>query len=118
MSGEGEYDVTTTEDKTTGGASGGGDDDPRDSRLPDAPTDTCDQRRRFWERTGARPKDPYAYEKVPMSEHSGLPPPKGGPKTAETSFIEGDPSGRVRTADSMLKELANQLIKEEHPPIW
>ena len=101
----------------TRGASGGGD-DPQDLRFPDAPTDTSDQRRKWWERTGARPKGP-GYQPIPtdipMSENKGLPPSKGGPKTAETSFIEGIPSGRVRNADSLKIELAHHTIEKEYP---
>ena len=89
-----EFDPTKTDDRgTTGGASGGGDEDPRNWALPDTPTDTSDKRRSFWP-GGARPKDPYAYQKLPMSEFpkekSGLPrTPNRGPRSEETSFTEG-----------------------------
>ena len=95
---DGEFDPTKTDDKdTTGGARGGDDDNQRNWDLPDAPDDPAGKRRRFWP-GGARPKDPYAYQKlpdkdIPMSklpkEKSGLPPPKSGEGTAETSFSEG-----------------------------
>ena len=43
-------------------------------------------------------------------EKNGLPDPKGGPKTAETFFIDGMPSGRVKNMDSLKIELAHQTI--------
>ena len=98
MAGKGEFDPTEIDDKgTTGGARGSGNDDSRDWRLPDTPTETSDQGRKWWERGGARPKNPYAYQKlpedIPMSklpkEKSGLPTPNRGEGTAETSFTEG-----------------------------
>ena len=120
---DGEIDPTKTEDKTTetsGGARGGGDDDPRDLRVPDSPTQTSDDpRRKWWERGGARPKDPYAYQKLPMSElpkeKSRLSPPKGGPKIKETSFIEGTPSGRVLNSDSLRIQITNETLKTDYP---
>ena len=45
-----------------------------------------------------KPPDPYAGSHE-MTERSGLPKP--APKTGETSFIEGEPSGRVLTAKNM-----------------
>ena len=66
MSGKGdEIEQTgTTEDKgATGGAMGGGDENPQDYDLPGASTNPAGKRRGFWERTGVRPKDPYAYKK-------------------------------------------------------
>ena len=47
------------------------------------------------------------------TEKKGLPSTSKG--TAETSFIEGNPSGRVRTAGSMKMELAHQKIQEQYP---
>ena len=41
-------------------------------------------------------------------EKSGLPPPKG---TAETSLIEGEPSGRVMTA----KDMATMEVEKDFP---
>ena len=46
------------------------------------------------------------------TEKKGLPSTSKG--TAETSFIEGKPSGRVRTTDSMKMELAHQMIAKEY----
>ena len=46
-------------------------------------------------------------------ERSGL--PKRGPKTAETSFIEGEPSGQVMTADSLRIQTANETLKMDYP---
>ena len=64
-----EIDPTKTDDKdTTGGARRGDDDNIRDWAPLDSPTQTFDQRRKWWERGGAKPKDPYAYQKLPMSE--------------------------------------------------
>ena len=45
-------------------------------------------------------------------EKNGLPNLKG---TAETSFIEGMPSGRVKNMDSLKMELAHQTIQEQYP---
>ena len=51
------FDPTKTDDKdTTGGARGGGDDDSRVTNF---------QTRKFPWPGGARPKDPYGYQKVP-----------------------------------------------------
>ena len=87
-----EYDPTKPE--TTGGARGGGDENPQDYQFPDAPTQASDDRwKKFWEKIGAKPKDPYRYQKLPEdfpmsklpNEKSGLSPLKGGEGTAETS---------------------------------
>ena len=110
-------EIDPTKDQGAAGGATGGGDDPRDLRFPDAPTDTSDTSskwRKYWP-GGATPKDPYKYEKLPMSEHSGLPPSKGGPKTAETSFIEGETSGRVMNADSLKMELAHETIQTQYP---
>ena len=67
-------------------------------------------------------KLPQDDKDIPMSklpdEKNGLPDPKGGSKTAETSFIDGMPSGRVRNADSLKMELAHHTIAKKIPPIW
>ena len=88
-----DIDPTKPEDQgAAGGATGDGDENPQDYNLPGGPTE------RRWERGGARPKNPYAYQKLPeddkdihMSEFpkekSGLPNPKC---TAETSFTTAD----------------------------
>ena len=43
------------------------------------------------------------------------PPPEHGSHTAETSFIEGTPSGRVLDSNSLKIRLANQTLKHEYP---
>ena len=71
---------------------------------------------------GAKPKKPFAYQKlpqddknIPMSEFpkekNGLPNPKG---TTETSFIDGIPSGRVKNMDSLNMELAHETIQAQY----
>ena len=117
-------DPTKDDMGAAGGARGGGDENPEDYKFPDPPTDTSDEQRRRWP-GGARPKDPYRYEKLPQHDKDNIPmstfPPekKGLPSTSkdteETSFIEGNPSGRVRTADSMKMELAHQMIADKYP---
>ena len=117
-------DIDPTRDDTgaAGGARGGGDDDTQDWSLPGGPTEAPDERRRRWP-GGARPK--YPYERVPQhdkdtpmstfpTEKKEIPSTSKG--TTETSFIEGEPSGRVRTTDSMKIELAHQTIEQEYPP--
>ena len=55
----------------------------------------------------------------PSGEQIDMPtrnrPSKRGPLTAETSFIEGAPSGQVWTSDNSRILLANKRIKEEYP---
>ena len=107
-----------------GGAAGGGDDDTQDWSLPGGPTDAPDeQRRRRWP-GGTRRKNPYAYKPLPRDDKdtptSSFPKEKSGlpatPKnTEETSFIEGTPSGKIRTTDFMKINLANQMIQEQYP---
>ena len=100
-----EYDPTRDDE----GAAGGGDDDTQNWSLSGGPTEAPDEQKSRW-RGGARPKDPYRYERVPQhdkdtpmstfpKEKSGLPSTSKG--TAETSFIEGMPSGRVKNMDSL-----------------
>ena len=55
-----------------------------------------------------KPPDSYAGSHE-MTERSGLPKP--GPKTGETSFIEGEPSGRVLTA----KNMATVKVEKDYP---
>ena len=120
-------DTDPTKDDTgaaAGGASGGGDDDAQDFTLPGGPTEAPDARRSRWP-GGARPKTKGPYVQVPQDdkgipmttyppkEQSGLPYTLKG--TAETSFIERMPEGRVRDVASLKIELANQRIQEQHP---
>ena len=127
MDGEGEYDPNSKDMGAAEGAKGGGDENPKDYQLPgapDAPADSAAKRKRFWqdiwEIGGAKPKDPYAYQKlsdkdIPMpefpKEKNGLPPQKGGEGTEKTSFIEGEPSGRVLTA----KDMATMEVEKDFP---
>ena len=98
MDGDGEFDPTKDQG-AAGGATGGGDENPQDYKFPDVPSDPDDPaaKRKWWERQGAKPKDPYAYKKlpqddkdIPMSklpdEKNGLPDPKGGPKNCRNLF--------------------------------
>ena len=89
------YDPTKDDTGAAGGAPGGGDDDTQDWSLPGGPTYSRDERRSWWQK-GARPKDPYAYQKLPhddkdipmsefLKEKSGLPNQRG---SAETSFTD------------------------------
>ena len=116
-------DTTKDDTGTARGASGGGDDDTQDLSLPGRPTEAPDKRRSQWP-GGARPKTKGSYEQLPQhdkdipmtrfpKEQSGLPSTSKG--TAETTFIEGMPKGRVRDAASLKIELANQMIQKQHP---
>ena len=118
-----EVDPTKDDTGAAGGASGGGDDDTQDWNLPGWPTEAPDERRRRWP-GGARPKTKGPYTKLPQhekdipmtrfpKEQSGLPSTSKG--TAETSFIERMPEGRVRDADSLKVELVHQRIQEQYP---
>ena len=98
-----EFDPTKTEDKTT--ETSGGDDDEgtieTQPLLPPPPPP---------------PKDPYFGSHTMTRFHperSGL--PKRGPKTAETSFIEEQPSGKVMTADCLRIQTANETLKMDYP---
>ena len=93
MDGEGGYDPTD-DMGAAGGATGGGDENPQGYNVPGGPTDSPYERRRWWQKEGARTKDTWAYQKlpqddkgIPMSEFpkekNGLPKQKG---TAENSF--------------------------------
>ena len=107
-----------------GGASGGGDDDTQDWNLPGGPIEAPDARRRRWP-GGARPKTKGPYEQLPQDdkdipmttyppkEQSGLPSTSKG--TAETSYIEGMPEGRVKDPASLKIELANHTLQEKYP---
>ena len=118
-------DIDPTKDDTgaAGGAREGGDDDAQDWNLPGGPTEAPDERRRRWP-GGARPKTKGPYEQLPQHEKDipmtrfpkeqiGLPSTLKG--TAETSFIEGMPEGRVRDADSLKIKLVHQRIQEQYP---
>ena len=62
------------------------------------------------------PKDPYFGSHTITrfdAQRSGL--PKRGPKTAETSFIEGTSSGQVMTAGSLKIQTAHEMIQNEYP---
>ena len=91
-----EFDPAILEDKGT--EASGGDDDTSDTQplLPSPP--------------------PQPPEEHPMTrldpEQSGM--SKRGPKTAEVSFIEETPSGRVWTSEKSEIELANERIKKEY----
>ena len=115
-------DIDQTRD--AGGARGGGDDDTQDLSFPGVPTKAPDEQRRG--RFGdARPKTKGPYVQVPQhdkndipmtkmsKQQSGLPSTSKG--TAETSFTEGMPQGRVKNVDSMKMELAHQRIQEQYP---
>ena len=66
-----EYDPT--DDMGAGeGAKEGGDENPDDYKFSDPPTDTSDEQRRRWP-GGARPKDPYRYEKLPQHDKDDIP---------------------------------------------
>ena len=112
-----EYDPTKDDTGAAGGAAGGGDDDTQDWSLPGGPTEPPDERRRRWP-GGARPK--YPYERVPQHDkdtpmstfpkvRSGLPKQKD---TAETSFIEGDPSGHVFT---VAEKIGTREVEQQFP---
>ena len=120
-------ETTTTE--IPGGASGGGDENPQDYQLPggpggpDAPAEPAKRKSlwdEIWKKRGAKPKDPYAYQKlpqddkdIPMSEFpkekSGLPPPKG---TAETSFMSGK-RPEAPTQENILSEEDKEKVLEK-----
>ena len=53
---------------------------------------------------------------IPMSGRSGLLKiPNRGEGTAETSFIEGETSGRVMTADSLRIRTAHEIVQHDYP---
>ena len=114
-----EYDPTKDDMGADGGARGGDDENPQDYNLPGGPTDSPDERRRWWEKGGARPKDPYAYQKlphddkdIPLSEFpqdkSGLPKQKG---RAETSFTDAE--GNLDCAAAR-EFLANEIPNKDN----
>ena len=114
-------DPTRDDTGAAGGARGGGDDNAQDLNLPGGPTEAPDERRRRWP-GGARPKG--SYQRIPQhgpdipmttlpKEQSGLPSTSKG--TAETSFIEGMPTERVKNMDSVKIELAHHAIKAKYP---
>ena len=69
MSDQIDIDPTKPEEQ---GAAGGGDENPQDYSVPGEPTETPDEQRRWWEREGARPKDPYRYEKLPQHDQQNF----------------------------------------------
>ena len=108
-------DIDPTKPEEQGAAGGAGNDDDipdwQDWKLvPPSPSpEPPEPPKSMWEKEGARPKNPYAYQKVPQGDvHLKTFPPekKGLPSTskdtAETSFIEGNPSGHVFTAAEKL----------------
>ena len=109
--------IDPTKPEGQGAAEGAGDDDEDYSewKLPDGFDDTPpDPPKSMWERLGARPKNPY--QKVPQDDKRNptFPPEKKGlPSTSkdteETSFIEGNPSGRVLTS----KDMATQEVEQK-----
>ena len=117
-------DLIKDDTGAAGGARGGGDDDAQDLNLPGEPTEAPDKRRSRWP-GGARPKTKGSYEPLPQhdkdipmttyppKEQSGL--PSTSKSTAETSFIEGMPEGRVQDPDSLKMELIHQMLKEQYP---
>ena len=119
-----DYDPTKDDTGAAGGARGGGDDDAQDLSFPGVPTDPPDeQRRRRWP-GGARPKTKGSYEQLPQDDkdtpmttfpkkQSGLPSTSNG--TAETSFIEGMPEGRVQDPASLKIALANERLEQQYP---
>ena len=125
MSAVPEIDPEKPEDMgAAGGASGGGDENTEDYKLPggssapDPPVKPPSKLRSMWDSITEKRKDPYTYKKlsdkddIPISElpkeKSGLPRPK---ETAETSLIEGDPTGRVMTA----KDMATMEVEKDFP---
>ena len=107
------------------GAKGGGDENPQDYKLPggpgapDAPADPAPKRRCLFDQITAMKKKPYqkvSQDEIPIpelpKEKSGLPSSsKSGEGTAETSFIEGEPSGRGLTA----KDMATLEVEKDFP---
>ena len=104
-------EIDPTDDMgAAGDTRGGGNDDTQDWSLPGGPTNTPDEQRRWWERTGARPKYQKLPEDIPLSklpkEKSGLPDPKG---TAETFFTEGLDYSQTRIL------LENEKLEYDYP---
>ena len=112
------------EQGAAGGTSGDGDEYSQ-WPLPGAPDDPPppppppgSKLKSMWEKLDAKPKDPYAYQKIPEedipmktfpTEKKGLPSTS---KDTEASLIEGEPSGRVLTTE---KQLATSEVKKEFP---
>ena len=42
-------------------------------------------------------------------------PPERGPHTANTSFIEGTPSGRIMASEELRIRTGNELLQQEYP---
>ena len=106
-------DIDPSKPEEQGAAGGTGDDDDiSDWKLvPPSPK---------WEKEGARPKNPYTYQKVPQEgihlktfppkEKKGL--PSTSKDTAETSFIEQNTSGHVFTT---AEKLGTMEVKQHFP---
>ena len=118
-----EYDPKKDDMGAGEGARGGGDENPQDYNLPDKPKGAPDERRRLWKKEGARPK--YPYERVPQHDKDDIPmstklpdEKKGLPSTskgtAETSFIEGNPSEHVLTT---AEKLGTMEVEQHFPNI-
>ena len=117
-----DIDVDPTKPEVQGAAGGAGDDDDiSDWKLvpPSPPPEPPDPPKSMWEKEGARPKNPYVYQKVPQEDiHLKTFPPekKGIPstskRTAETSFIERNTSGHVFTA---AEKLGTMEVRQHFP---
>ena len=61
IDGDGEFDPTKPKDQgAAGGATGGGDENPQEYKFSDVHVPS----ERRWEKEGAKPKKPYAYQKL------------------------------------------------------
>ena len=124
-----DIDPTKPEDQgAAGGATGGGDENPQDYNLPGGPSDPADPAAKQkvsgkkYGKKGAKPKDPYAYQKLSQHDKDDIPMNKlpdkknGLPSTSkdteETSFIEGGPSGLVLTT---AEKLATMEVEQDFP---
>lgn len=81
--------------------------EPTDDRDDDGDTTTA------FEPNGASTPGPSGQD-ILMTTRTNLPPARG-PGTAETSFIEGLPTGRVLNPDSLKIELAKQTLTRKYP---
>ena len=77
---DGEFDPKKNEDQ-------GAADDSQDWRFPDEPTDTSVL---LLNGENIAPKDPYRYEKLPMTEHSGLPLQRADQKLQKPLSLRGE----------------------------
>ena len=83
----------------------------RDPLIPHTDDDDDDDTPQNPLPTGA--DTPEGSESHPMTSMSR--PPERGPHHADTSFIEGTPSGRIMTSDNMRIETANETLQQEYP---